>query len=106
MKMLKIQQSYEYSLISFTMKLLRSSTYLKQKLVTRYVIHDLNTRFNCHLCLPWHKTAMFQRSCSYNAVNLINMLSPTMTDHFTKESLKKCTLNNINKRDIVLFGIR
>nr|CAH7748778.1 unnamed protein product [Callosobruchus chinensis] len=75
MKWLKIPQSYEYSLTAFTVKLLKSSTptyYLKEKLVTRGVIHDLNTRFNCHLYMPRHKTAIFQRSFTYNAVKLIN----------------------------------
>nr|CAH7749012.1 unnamed protein product [Callosobruchus chinensis] len=90
MKWWKIQQSYEYDLTTFTMKLLKSSTpaYLKEKLVTRRVNHDLNTRFNCHLCMPRHKIAMFQRSFMYNALKLMNMLSPTMREHFTKKSLR------------------
>nr|CAI5833066.1 unnamed protein product [Callosobruchus analis] len=91
MKWSKIQQPYEYSLIAFMMNVLKSFTpaYLKEKLVTRRVIHDLNTRYNCHLFMPQHRTAMFQRFFTYNAVKSFNMLSPIIRNNFTKKSLKK-----------------
>lgn len=47
---------------------------IRERLVFRREIHDRNVRAREHLTMPHHRSAMFQRSFSYNAVKYFNSL--------------------------------
>lgn len=71
---LNVSNLYRYLFLSFLSRLLVTSTppYLREKLVFRENIHKINIRHFKSLTMPRHRTAMFQRSFSYNAVKLYN----------------------------------
>jgi len=49
--------------------------YLHRKISHRTDVHNVNIRFKGLLTMPLHKTAMFQRSFSYNIVSKLNSIS-------------------------------
>lgn len=74
---LKLNNLFKYHFLVFVKRLLNTATpkYLRDKLVSREAIHNINVRFPTTLTMPQHKTAIFQRSFTYNAVKLYNYLS-------------------------------
>lgn len=91
LKWLKIENVYKYNLLVFVHKLIISSTpsYLREKLIFRHDLHDVNTRFSNKLSLPRYHSTMFQRSFSYNAVVLYNSLN---------SDLKQLPVNSFRKQ--------
>lgn len=62
---------------SFLLKLLNNESLppsLKNKFVFRDTVHSRDTRFSYKLTMPHHRSAMFQRSFTFNAVKLYNSL--------------------------------
>ena len=51
-----------------------TSITLRNKLITRVNVHDRNIRYKNRFTMPQHKTALFQRSFTYNAIKLYNSL--------------------------------
>lgn len=47
---------------------------LKERLIFRHTIHNINVRNTIKLTMPHHGTAIFQRSFSYNAVKQFNLI--------------------------------
>ena len=45
---------------------------IRERLLPRHGVHSVNVRNTDRLTLPHHPTALFQRSCTYNAVMIYN----------------------------------
>ena len=73
------------------MKIILNCTppYLYRKIRFRTDIHNLNIRFKGNLTPPFHRTALFERSYSYNIANFYNSLIAP---------LKSVSLNNFKKK--------
>lgn len=73
---LKLNYTYKFHLLNFVHRILITSTpsYLRNKLIHRSQVHNLNIRQTGLLTMPHHKTAMFEKSFSYNAVKHYNWL--------------------------------
>lgn len=52
--------------------------YLKEKLVFRYTVHNINTRNFKNLNIPKYKTTLFQRCFSYSVAKLYNSIPNTL----------------------------
>lgn len=62
-----------------------SSNLIKKRFIPRTHVHSRNIRFKNKFTLPQHRTAMFKRSFSFNAINLYNSLP----DHFKIYNINK-----------------
>nr|CAH7740815.1 unnamed protein product [Callosobruchus chinensis] len=73
---LNIQNLFKYSLINFTHRIMLTSSpsYLRDKFVCRMAIHERQVRFRFTLTMPIHRTTLFRRSFTYNAIHLYNSL--------------------------------
>lgn len=87
---LNMENLFKYFILVFVHNICITSTplYLKEKLIPRGTVHDVNIRGRNTLTMPLHSTSLFQRSFSYNAVNFYNKLD---------QSLKNYTINNFKK---------
>lgn len=76
LKWLKLPELVKFHLLTFVHRLLISGkpSYLREKLIFRFTVHDCNIRNKNILTLPHHSTAIFQRSFTYNSVLCYNSL--------------------------------
>lgn len=76
MRWLKLDFLYKYNLAVFLQRLLLTSIppYLRSKLTFRHDLHDINIRLSNKLSLPKYRSALFQRSFTYNSVNIFNSI--------------------------------
>nr|CAH7757971.1 unnamed protein product [Callosobruchus chinensis] len=76
LKWLKMNQRFKYNLLTFVHKILCTSipSYLREKLIFRENIHEVNIRHYQMLTMPLHSTAIFNRSFTYNSILLYNSL--------------------------------
>lgn len=99
LKWLKMAEHTNYHYLTFIHRLLLTSTpvYLRQKLITRNSVHNVNTRFHTNFTMPQHSTAFFQRSFSYNAVKLYNSIPENLKSlslHQFRIAIKNKLLNS------------
>lgn len=74
---LNMKYRCSHHLGNFVHKLLilpNTSVTLKNKLVARGNVHERNIRFKNRFTMPQHKTSLFQRSFTYNAIKQYNSL--------------------------------
>ena len=70
LKWLNMESTARYHLVTFVHRLLLTCTpaYLRNKLIARNQIHNLNIRHYYTLTMPQHSTSLFERSFSYHAI--------------------------------------
>lgn len=101
LKWLKMSNHTKCHYLIFIHRLLLTSTpiYLREKLVSRSSIHNVNIRFHTTFTMPQHTTTIFQRSFSYNAVKLYNEIPNDFKlmsiGQFGKSIKNKCLLDQI-----------
>lgn len=88
---LKLDLHFQYLMAVLVHSTLSTSTppYLKKKLVHRRSLHSANLRHVSRLSMPCFRTALFQRSFSYNAVviynNIENIFKSKPVNFFKKQ---------------------
>lgn len=90
LKWLKINNVFKYNFLNFLSNVMKTSTpsYLNNKLIFRSNIHDRTVRNKNILTMPHHRTAMFQRAFTYNAVKLFNSLDEDLKSQFYRNSFR------------------
>lgn len=73
---LNIKNIFKYNFITFVYRILKmnSPPYLRCKLIFRASIYLPNIRNNMTLAMPRHRSSIFKRSFTFNAVSLYNAL--------------------------------
>nr|CAH7742951.1 unnamed protein product [Callosobruchus chinensis] len=100
LKWLNMKNLFKYTFLCFVHKIMLTSipAYLRNKLVSRFTIHNMSVRRKSLITMPLHHTALFDRSFTSNAVKLYNSISHEMrtTKSMTafKSILKKTLLQN------------
>lgn len=77
---LTLNERFELHLAKLVFKLDSSGRphYLRERLVSGSDVHVRETRY-CHIfCVPPHRSALFERSFSYNAVKIFNSIPPSL----------------------------
>nr|CAH7746795.1 unnamed protein product [Callosobruchus chinensis] len=87
---LRLEYQYEYFLLAYVHRILKTNlpAYLHDKLTYRGDIISRSLRHNNRLEIPIHRTSLFQRSFTYNAVTLYNKVS---------QSSKNCEISSFKK---------
>lgn len=90
---------FEYLLLVFTFKLLKTSSplYLRQKLIFRSELHAIPIRTDA-LAVPRHETTLFQRCFTYNAVKCYNKYSQYFSSKSVLTFRKKVKNHLINQQ--------
>lgn len=94
MQWLNMENLFNYFILVFVHNLYTTSTplYLKEKLIPRSAIHNVDVRDKHKLTMPLYSTSMFRRSFSYNAIYLYNKLNQCFKNYSApsfKKKLKK-----------------
>ena len=91
LKWLNMKNLFKYNFLCFVHKIMLTSipAYLREKLVSRFTIHNLSVRRKSIITMPLHRTALFDRSFTCNAVKLYNSISHEMRTTNSMTSLKK-----------------
>lgn len=99
---LDLENTYKYHLLIFVHRVLLFSVpdYLKQKLVSRRNIHNVNVRLTDTLTMPQHSTAIFLRSFSYNAITNYNLLETYLKRYSVDTFKSKIKLMLLNQQSI------
>lgn len=94
---LRVHSLFRYHFILFLVCILKTSTpaYLSEKLIFRSSIHSVNIREQNKLTMPHHKTAIFRRSFTYQAVKIFNSLSSELISNMFKPSFRKVIKQDI-----------
>ena len=66
-----------------------SPSYLFEKLVRGSDVHERSTRHRFRFNVPKHRTAMFQRSFSYNAIKIYNTLSKEVVSRTSMTTFRR-----------------
>nr|CAI5861082.1 unnamed protein product [Callosobruchus analis] len=90
LRWLNIKNLFRYTFLCFVHKIMLTSTplYLRQKLVSRFTIHNLSVRRKSIFTMPSHRTALFERSFTSNAVRLYNNIGHEMRSAKSMTSFK------------------
>lgn len=88
---LNISNTFNLHMSVFVHRLFLTSSpsYLREKLIYRREIHNVNIRFPSTLSLPKFRSAIFTRSFTYNACTIYNTL---------KNEFKSCSINGFRKK--------
>lgn len=99
---LNMSNTVNYHLLVFVHKLLHTLTpdYLKEKLISRNDIHNVNIRCQNTLTMPQHVTAFFTRSFTFNAIKLYNSLNNNYKSFSIHKFRKAVKLELLNKDNI------
>lgn len=89
---LKIDKLVDLRILTFVHNLLLLSEppYLREKLISRYNVHDRNIRDSGLLTMPHHSTALFNRSFTYNAVTKYNQINGSFKSMSLSRFKKNC----------------